>query len=173
MSKKITICFYDFDGSLIDSQTPEPGREIWSKHHGKPYPHIGWWSKPESLCIDAFENKPKPEVHQDYLKHAGQPDTRNYILTSRMLKLKHLLKAILDKHGIVMDDILCAHGPLTKGERIIAAINDIERGGDSVGQVNVWEDRNKEIATMESVRGHIEGRGIVLNITKVESDAKD
>lgn len=166
--------FWDFDGTLIDSMLPIPGKTLWAQHHGRPYPHIGWWSKPESLDINVFECKPKEIAYAAYEKHATNDDAYNYILTSRIPKLKPHLKIILDKHDIIMDEILCANGPLNKGERIIAILNghEIERG-ETIGEINVWEDRNKEIVLIEPYREYLKSKNIALNIYKIESDATD
>lgn len=169
-----TLNFWDHDGTLIDSPLPIPGKEQWSQHHGCPYPHIGWWSKPESLDLDVFECKPKEIAYQAYLKHAKNSNSYNYILTSRIPELKPLIQAILLEYGInTIEDILCAHGSLTKGERIIEILNVHEFNNDKISEINVWEDRNKEIVTIEKHRQYFEDKGITLNIYKIESDATD
>jgi len=171
--KKITLNFFDFDGSLIDSPLPDNGKIRWSEHHGKPYPHLGWWGREESLDLDVFDIKPKDIAHAAYLRHSKDPSTHNYILTSRIPKLKDKLKAILDANDIQMIEILCAKGGLTKGQQIIELLATVESAGKTVGEINMWEDRNKEIATIEPFRVFLTSAGITLNIYKIESDAKD
>jgi len=166
--------FFDFDGTLIATPLPDPGKALWEQQHGKPYPHIGWWSKPESLCMDTFTIKPREIAHTAYLKYANDSNAFNYILTSRLQKLKPLLNAILFKNDITaIVDILCAHGSLNKGERIVEILNDYEAEGDIISEINVWEDRNKEIVTIEPFREYFKNKGIALNIYKIESDATD
>lgn len=171
--RKITLNFFDFDGSLIDSPVPDSGRTKWSEHHGKPYPHLGWWGREESLDLNVFDIKPKDIAHTAYLHHSKEPSTHNYILTSRIPKLKDKLKAILDTNDIQMREILCAKGSLNKGERIIEVLGIVEAQGEVVDEINVWEDRNKEIVTIEPFREFLVERGITLNIFKIESDARD
>lgn len=168
-----TLNFFDFDGSLIDSALPDPGKKIWSEFYGKPYPHIGWWSKPESLDTKVFKCEPREVAYNAYLDYEELLDTYNYILTSRIPKLKQELAEVLSINGIIMDDILCAKDNLTKGQRILEVIATHTNKGETVAMINVWEDRNKEIVTIEAERSIIEGMGITLNVFKIQSDATD
>jgi hypothetical protein len=165
--------FFDCDGTLIATPLPDPGKDVWAAHHGKPYPHQGWWGRAESLDTDVFKMEPRDIAYTAYLEHAEALDTYNYILTSRLPKLKSYLANILSINGIVVDDILCAKGSLTKGQRIVEVLHEHEAKGEKVKVINMWEDRNKEIVTIEAQRDYFEGRGIVLNIYKIQSDATD
>jgi hypothetical protein len=167
------INFYDFDGTFCHSPLPEVGKPQWSAYHKVPYPHVGWWGRAESLDMDALDIKLRDDVHADYLKHEKLPHVNNYILTSRMPKLKHLIEAILKKNGVEMCDILCAHGSLNKGERIVKVLTSMTELGHKIDEINFWEDRNKEVVFVEGVRKHIEDQGVKLNIYKIQSDATD
>ncbi len=47
---KITnISIFDFDGTLIDTMTPEQGKKIYKEKTGKEWKYKGWWGKIESL----------------------------------------------------------------------------------------------------------------------------
>lgn len=171
--KNIKLGFWDFDGTMFSSPLPDPGKLLWTQYHEKPYPHIGWWSKPESLDLDVFAIQPREIAYNAYLKYKNDPNAINYILTSRMPKLKPQLKAILDKHDIIMHDILCANGRLTKGERIMEILDMHNSDRAVICEINVWDDRNKEIVTIEPYREYLNKLDIALNITKIESDATD
>lgn len=172
MKEQKTLAFFDCDGTLIHTELPDTGKQKWAAHYGKPYPHLGWWGREESLDLTIFENKPHDFVHGEYLKIANDPAYLKFILTSRMPKLRNHLQAILDKHGIVMQEILCAEGKLTKGDRINRMIETHQAHYDIV-EVIMYEDRNKEIATIEPYRSQWEQQGIKLTIHKIESDARD
>jgi len=165
--------FWDFDGTLIDSPLPDTGKNIWSEFYGKPYPHIGWWSKPESLDTNVFKCEPREIAYKAYLQYEEILDVYNYILTSRIPRLKTQLANVLSINGIIMDDILCASGNLTKGQRILEIVKLHELNDETITEINVWEDRNKEIVTIDAERAFIESKGIVLNIFKIQSDATD
>ena len=41
---KVTkLTFFDFDGTLADSPTPENGKQKYKEVTGNEYPHQGWW----------------------------------------------------------------------------------------------------------------------------------
>jgi hypothetical protein len=172
--EKITLNFFDFDGTLIDTPLPETGKIEWSKKHGKPYPHVGWWGREESLCLDTFDIKPRTEVFNIYSANIGK--ALQYVLTARQPKLRQHIQRVLDKNGIPIHYIFCADGNLNKGEIIIKHLNTLSHWPDNglkITTINFWDDRQKEIDAVESVRQLIEGMGIELNIYKVESDARD
>ena len=172
MKIKTTLNFWDFDGTLIATQTPEHGKDIWSKYHKKVYPHVGWWSKDLSLCIQAFSNNTKPEVHNAYLKTKKEifcVKNFNYLLTSRMPKLKPHVLAILDKHKIVMDEYFFASDK-NKGEKIYDEVQKMLLAYD-VTNVTVYEDRLKEVKVIEAFRDKLKDLGVELTIVKIESDA--
>lgn len=169
----IILSFFDLDGTLLSTPLPDPGKQLWAQHHDKEYPHIGWWSKPESLDTDVFTIRPRDEAHTAYLKFSALSNAVNYILTSRIPKLKPQIEKLLDINNIKVTEILCANGPLTKGERIVEILRKHEEIGDTVHEINVWEDRNKEVVTIEPFREYFKNKGILLNIYKIESDATD
>jgi hypothetical protein len=43
------IAIFDFDGTLIDTDTPESGKTLWQQEFGFEWPFKGWWGRPESL----------------------------------------------------------------------------------------------------------------------------
>ncbi len=169
IKKQVEISFYDFDGSLVDSQTPLHGKDIWAKYHQKPYPHIGWWSKPESLCMKAFTNKPKEEVHSQYKIAKSDANHFNYLLTSRLPRLKKEVIDILDSHGITMDEYFFASDK-NKGEKIYDEVQKMLIAYD-VKKVTVYEDRMKEVKVIEEFREKLKELGVELKIVKIESDA--
>lgn len=164
------ICFFDFDGTLFDSPTPDTGKELWSKHHGKPYPHIGWWSKFESLDTEVFDFVPKEPTHSDYLKVFGEHPC--HLLTSRMPKFESVMCKILHMNNIAFNGYHFASSK-TKGERIDNVIENYALQGKTFSEIHFWEDRNKEIVTVEALRDKWKISGIDLHIHKIQSDAID
>lgn len=170
--KQLKVIFWDFDGTMVDSPLPDPGKQMWGKHHGKPYPHVGWWGRVESLDCDVFDVQARGHVLDEYKKHSG-PGCRNYILTSRQPKFESIIQKILDKNGIHMDGIMTAKGSFTKGDRIVQAIKEFAAQDYQVTEVHFYDDRLKEINAVEAVRAEIEGLGVELTVHKIESDAQD
>lgn len=110
---------FDFDATLMDSPVPETGRGIWREKTGEDYPHIGWWGRKESLSLNVFDIQPFPDVLAKLNEEKSIEGTSVVILTSRMEKLRPEVEAIMNKHGIVVDDILLKKGGAGKGEVLL------------------------------------------------------
>ena len=100
------LAVYDFDGTLMDSPMPDPGKQIWKEKTGEEYPHKGWWGRKESLNTDVFDIKPFPSILSLLKKDVSDPDTHTIILTSRLERLRPELENILRLNGIVVDDLI-------------------------------------------------------------------
>ena len=83
---------------------------LWKEKNGEPYPHRGWWGRPESLDTTLFDIKPFPNVLAQLVKEKNTPDTSVIILTSRMEKLRSEVENVLDLNGIVVDDVILKKG---------------------------------------------------------------
>lgn len=172
-TNKIKLHFFDFDGTFCNSPLPDTGKLLWAEYHGKTYPHIGWWGREESLDMNVFNITLRDEIYNEYLKSINNSNIHNYILTSRQPKLKSNISKILDNNNVKMLDIICAYGNLTKGDQIIKLLNNYEINDINICEINFWDDRNKEIMTVEAIRPILESKNIILNTYKVISDATD
>lgn len=172
MKEKRILTFFDCDGTLIHTTLPEVGKPLWEQHHGKPYPHKGWWGREESLDMNVFPNHPNPDVYADYKWMKKHPMYITFVLTSREPKLQTHLEKIFAKHEIEVERVMCKKGNYTKGERMDQTIKEFSEKFDIV-EVILYDDRNKEHATVEPYRGIWKNKGIELTLIKIESDAKD
>jgi hypothetical protein len=162
-----TLNFWDFDGSLIDSPMPEPGKANWELKTGKKYPHVGWWSKPESLDTDIHEISPKYDIFLKWKDSKHNPESIDILLTSRLKKLELNVINVLSKHDITMDYYSFANGPLNKGQRVLQWLETLDTD-KTIKEINVYEDRDIEIQVLETVRQKLEEAGIKYNIHKVD-----
>lgn len=78
---------------------------MWSKYYGKEYPHIGWWSKPESLDLNVFDIKLYDTVVNVINKNKND-NTFLLLLTNRLYKLENSVKEVLNKNNIVFDILI-------------------------------------------------------------------
>lgn len=113
------LAVYDFDGTLMDTPMPNPGKEIWKKKTGEEYPHQGWWSRKESLDTDVFDIKPLPNILNKFNGDMASPITHTIVLTSRMEKLRSEVQNILDLNGIHPDELILKKGRDDKGDIIL------------------------------------------------------
>jgi hypothetical protein len=113
------VVFYDFDGTLMDNPLPEVGKVIYQEKTGKPYPHIGWWGRPESLDLNVFDIQTNPEVEAAYRKDSSDPNTHVVLLTNRLSKLSEPVKKVLAKHNMTFDIYSFKKDDREKGERVL------------------------------------------------------
>ena len=159
--------FWDFDGSLIDSPMPEPGKATWEEKTGKKYPHLGWWGRPESLDTDIHDIKPKHDIFLKWKESKHNPESIDILLTSRLQKLESSVKNVLSTHDISMDYYSFAHGASNKGQRVLEWLSKLNLN-NTIKEINVYEDRDIEIQVLEAVREELELKGIKYNIHKVD-----
>lgn len=101
---KKLVCF-DFDDTICHTIKPEEGKDIWHKAKGEVWPHIGWWSKPETLDLDIFDTKINPYVHSAYLDVKSDPNNFVFLATGRVEKLREEVTAVLDNLGLEFEAI--------------------------------------------------------------------
>lgn len=132
--KKLAI--YDFDGTLMNSPEPNPGKQIWKEKTGEEYPHKGWWGRKESLDTDVFEIKPIPSILSKFNKDVNDPNTITIILTSRLEKLRPEVEKILKLNNIHPDKLIMKWGGDDKGDVILKLVNQY----DDIGEIVVYDD---------------------------------
>ena len=169
---KIQICYWDMDGTFIDTPTPEIGKQLWSLYYNTPYLWEGWWGRLESMDLNVFTLKPRPETLKMYNELQGD-NILHFIHTSRMPKFEPVIKQVLDMNNIHMDGIMTAKGSKNKGERIVESVQESIAKGYLISDVYFFDDRMKEIVTVEAVVDTLKEMGITTHITKLESDATD
>lgn len=100
------IVIFDFDGTLINTATPDTGKDIWKHKTGQDWPHIGWWSKKESLDTEVFDNKPISSVVDAYKRESSNPNTLLIMMTGRIPRLSNEVETILNSNGLKFDKYL-------------------------------------------------------------------
>lgn len=136
--KKISI--FDFDGTLMKTPHPEEGKKQWEEFTGKEYPHIGWWSKPESLDDSVFDIQPIQSTVNDYLKEKSNPDTLVIMLTGRLPHQAEQIEELLLLHNISFDEYHYKGNGDTLGSKI-NTIKSLLNRFPNVKEIEMWEDR--------------------------------
>ena len=127
---------YDFDGTLINTESPETGKSMWEKYYNKPYPHKGWWGRRESLDTNVFENKPFPEILKRLKKDREAEDTHVIILTSRLEKLRSELENILSLNNSQVDELVTKRGAEDKGDIILEYVQN----NPDLEEISIYDD---------------------------------
>lgn len=153
------LAAFDFDGTLMNSPEKEVGKIEWQDKTGQPYPHQGWWGRPESLDLDIFDIKPFPTVYNQLKKEQSTPNTFVIVLTSRQEKLRPQVQAVLDANNIHVDKLDMKYDWKDKGQKIL---NYIQQFPDLV-EVNVYDDMEEHILAYEAIKAKLP-KSITLNI---------
>lgn len=142
------LSVFDFDGTLVDTGTPETHKPIWKEKTGTEYPHKGWWGRKESLDMSVFDFQAKPDVVSAYNQESSNGETMVIMLTGRRPKLGNEVKAILDSKNLSFDLYLYNYGSDTLSNKI-EQVNRILGDVPSIVDLEMWDDRNEHIPKFE------------------------
>ena len=140
------VVFYDFDGTLIDSPMPNPGKEIYKEKTGKDYPHRGWWGRPESMDLDIFDIKPHSEVEKVFRKDVKDPHTIVVLLTNRLSQLAPDIKKVLVKNDMKFDHYSFKYNQQDKGDRVLSIM---KKEYPDIKNVVFYDDDEKHIQSVQ------------------------
>lgn len=90
-----TLYSFDFDDTLIHTMLPEPGKIIWQEKTGTSWPHIGWWSKPETLNMDIFDTPKNEWVYKKYIRAKENPSGYLILATGRLDTVPGMRDAVI------------------------------------------------------------------------------
>lgn len=162
-----TIAIFDFDQTLMSSPTPENGKIIYKEKTGKDWPHIGWWSKPESLDDTIFDINLIPETKSYYELNNADKNTLMVMMTGRIPKLSQYVENLLNKNGLKFDMYLYNDGTNTLNFKI-NSLNKLVSSYPSVKKINMYDDREEHITPFKSW-GEAQN-GLILNVTHIKSE---
>ena len=155
--KKTTkLTFFDFDGTLANSPTPENGREKYKETTGKEYPHIGWWGKEDSL--KPFDIKFFPSTIEFYKKSKANPNNKTILLTNRIPKLEEVVKEKLAKANLTFDDYSFKEGKESKVERIESYLHRYP----DVTEIEIHDDQEDQLTPFSEWADKKEGLNIII-----------
>jgi len=158
------ISIFDFDGTLMRTPHPEDGKKEWENFYNKDYPHIGWWSKPESLDDAVFNIEPIESTVTDYLKEMGNPNTLVIMLTGRLPHHHDQVIELLMTHNIVFDEYHYKETGDTLGSKLHTIISLLNKY-PNVSSIEMWEDREPHATSFEEW-GKENGVNIEVNLVK-------
>ena len=165
------IAIFDFDGTLMDTPHPDTGKEIYKSKTGKEYPHIGWWSKHESLDTEIFNIKPITSTILDYNLEKDNPHTMMVMLTGRLPKQSGQVERILHDNNLLFDE----YHYKDLGDTLNSKINTIKsflNRFPNVNYIEMYEDREPHAIAFQEW-GKENGVNIKVNlVTQPQLDFK-
>lgn len=144
---KITI--FDFDGTLVDTGTPETHKDIWKDKTGTDWPYNGWWGRKESLDTTVFDFKPNNSVINAYNSEKRINGNLTVMLTGRLPKLSNEVEKILNDNNLHFDYYLYNYGGSTLDNKI-KQMNDLLSKYPDVKSISQYEDRVDHIPTFKT-----------------------
>lgn len=96
---------YDFDGTLVASPGREQAERDFLAATGKPWPHIGFYGRPESLIPPVFPETPNESFLIQEIAdicRKGEGDLR-ILMTGRPVKMRNRVLAICQGYGFIFD----------------------------------------------------------------------
>jgi len=136
---------FDFDGTLMDSPTPEVGMPLYKKLTGNDWPYKGWWGRLESLT--SFDVKPLEKTKELYEKYTSIPDSVNVLMTNRIAKFENVVKDKL-KDYYVFDYYDFKNDQREKPDRI----SEILKNNPTIQQVNIFDDMEEQIIKFQNFK---------------------
>jgi len=140
--KKLVV--FDMDGTLINTPTPELGKKVWEEYHNTKWPHKGWWSKKESLDLDAFTHPLNEFVYDEYKKHILDPSAVVILMTGRMEKLRPEVTLLLNHHKLDFDGVYLNRGGDTLSFKKREISNMLDKLG-GIDEIIIYEDREPHV----------------------------
>ena len=150
---------FDFDGTLMDSPMPNPGKEKYNEITGKDWPHKGWWGQIDSL--KPFEVQPIEQTKDFYNKYSTIPNSITILMTNRMAKFEPVVKEKLD--GLyVFDYYDFKNDNREKPERI----KDMLKNNPSIDTINIFDDMDEQIMRFNKFKD--ENPNLEINIFQIK-----
>ena len=143
------ISVFDFDGTLIDTPLPDKGKITHQEKTGKPWPHKGWWSKPESLDATIFDMPLIQSVINTYKEEKASPNTLIVMMTGRIPRLSKEVEAILKSKGLTFDKYIYNMGGATVDSKV-NSLNKLLSEYPKVTDILLNDDRVEHIPAFEA-----------------------
>ena len=133
-----TLNVFDFDGTLMDSPMPVPGKALYKEITGNDWPHKGWWGQVDSLA--PFDVEPIEQTRDLYNEYTVIPNSINILMTNRMPKFESVVKDKL-KGLYIFDHYDFKGDNREKPERI----KEILKNNPSIDTINIFDDMDEQI----------------------------
>jgi hypothetical protein len=146
MKKDLVI--FDFDATLMNTPEQAEGMLVWKEKTGNEYPHIGWWSRPESLDMSVFDINPNLDVLEDYFKHK-ESDDMICLVTGRIKKLEPIVKSILDRYDLTFNGgVYCKTGGKDTLDFKLNLFKSMIENND-YRSITIYEDRFEHVKSFD------------------------
>lgn len=143
------LSVFDFDNTLVKSPEPDFGKKFYKFKTGEDWPHVGWWSQPDSLNARIFDIPIISKTLSIYHKEKSDPNALVVMLTGRIQKLSKYVENILSHYNLKFDKYFYNTG----GETLLFKINVLDnllKQYPHVDSVLLNDDRLEHIPAFEA-----------------------
>ncbi len=134
----LVLNVFDFDGTLMDSPTPEVGMPLYKEITGSDWPHRGWWGQIDSL--KSFDVKPIPKTQKLYHTYTSIPNSVSILMTNRIPKFESVVREKL-KDYYIFDYYDFKNDHREKPDRILEML----KSNPSIKVINIFDDMDEQI----------------------------
>ena len=138
----LVLNVFDFDGTLMNSPTPEIGMPLYKELTGMDWPHKGWWGQVDSL--KPFDVKPIQKTEKLYHAYTSIPNSVSILMTNRIPKFEPIVREKL-KDYYIFDYYDFKNDHREKPDRIM----DILKSNPSIKVINIFDDMDEQIVRFE------------------------
>jgi hypothetical protein len=154
-----TLNVFDFDGTLMDSPMPGPGKEMYKELTGNEWPHKGWWGQIDSL--KPFDVQPIEQTKGFYNEYSVIPNSITILMTNRIPKFESIVKEKLS--GLyVFDYYNFKNDSREKPDRI----KEIIKNNPSIDTINIFDDMDEQIIRFKKFKD--ENPNLEINIFQIK-----
>lgn len=154
-----TLNVFDFDGTLMDSPMPGPGKEKYKELTGNEWPHKGWWGQIDSL--KPFDVQPIEQTKGYYNEYSVIPNSITILMTNRIPKFEPIVKEKLS--GLyVFDYYNFKNDSREKPDRI----KEIIKNNPSIDTINIFDDMDEQIIRFKKFKD--ENPNLEINIFQIK-----
>ncbi len=150
---------FDFDGTLMNSPMPDPGKQMYKEITGKDWPHRGWWGQIDSLA--PFDVKPIEKTAKLYDEYTSIPNSLNVLMTNRIAKFESVVKDKL-KGIYIFDYYDFKNDKREKPERI----KEILKNNPTIETVNIFDDMDEQIIMFNNFKN--ENPELDINVYQIK-----
>ena len=144
------VYIIDFDDTLFYTPHEEEGRKRYEEVTGEEYPHIGWWSRGESLDMDIHDIPVNESILQKFRECESDSNCKTVLCTGRTdfkEEIKEGVRKILKENNIYFDEEY-----LTRGRTLDYKLKIFNKMFEEYpdAEIKIYDDRDDHIPSFQN-----------------------
>ena len=144
------VYIIDFDDTLFFTPHEEEGKQRYEEVTGEEYPHIGWWSRGESLDMDIYDIPVNQSILQKFRECESDAECKTVLCTGRTdfkEEIKEAVRKVLRKNNINFDEEY-----FTRGRTLDYKLKIFDKMFEENpnAEIKIFDDRDDHIPSFRS-----------------------